>query len=188
MTENTDKTATHISTLLNSEVTWRVDGVLECATQPDKLIDSLISLKNDQKTRCSVLTDIFAVDYHNRSLRFEVLYMLLSIVHNIRVCCKVALAEGEVIPSVTGEFGSAGWFEREVYDMYGIKFSSNPDLRRILTDYGFSGHPMLKDFPLTGYEEIRYDMQKGKVAYQPVNLQQSFRSFNALSPWKGDRS
>ncbi|ABD43374.1 NADH dehydrogenase I, C subunit, truncated [Anaplasma phagocytophilum str. HZ] len=89
------------------------------------------------------------------------------------------------MPSVTSVFGSAGWFEREVYDMYGIEFSDHPDLRRILTDYGFRGHPMLKDFPLTGYEEIRYDFRKGKVAYQPVDLQQNFRLFNSMSPWKG---
>lgn len=186
--ENSKGVAAYIGELLSVEVTQRGDAVLECNLQPDKLVSALTILKNDQGTRCNILTDIFAVDYHSRSLRFEVLYMLLGIVHNVRVCCKVAAAEGEVIPSVTGIFGSAGWFEREVYDMYGITFSGNPDLRRILTDYGFSGHPMLKDFPVTGYEEIRYDIQKGRVAYQPVNLQQSFRSFNTMSPWKGDQS
>ncbi|WP_169193131.1 complex I 30 kDa subunit family protein [Anaplasma platys] len=188
MTVGSDEIAAHISELLCIEVTRRADGVLECNLQPDKLVGSLTVLKNDQRARCNMLTDIFAVDYHSRSLRFEVLYMLLSIVHNVRACCKVAVAEGEVIPSVTEVFGSSGWFEREVYDMYGIKFSDHPDLRRILTDYGFKGYPMLKDFPVTGYEEIRYDLQQGKVVYQPVNLQQGFRSFNAMSPWKGDRS
>ncbi|UQD53904.1 complex I 30 kDa subunit family protein [Anaplasma phagocytophilum] len=177
--------SSHIQELLQTDVVLRQDGVLQCYLEAQSIRDNLITLRDDPKTKLRVLTDIFAVDYHNKKSRFEVVYMLLSLVYNIRLCCKVALTEGSVIPSVTSVFGSAGWFEREVYDMYGIEFSDHPDLRRILTDYGFRGHPMLKDFPLTGYEEIRYDFRKGKVAYQPVDLQQNFRLFNSMSPWKG---
>lgn len=177
----------HVCGVLCSDVVLRGDGVLECYLEAKNNVQHLKALRDDTRTKMRVLTDVFAVDYYSRVNRFEVVYMLLSIVNNVRLCCKVTLAEGEEIASVVSVFGAAGWFEREVYDMYGIEFSGHPDLRRILTDYGFSGHPMLKDFPLTGYEEIKYDPQKGRVAYKPVDLQQNFRYFNSMSPWKGSR-
>ena len=116
---------------------------------------------------------------------FAVVYNLLSLVHNIRIRVKVRCAEGDIIPSVTDIFSSAGWYEREVWDMYGVMFSDHPDLRRILTDYGFEGHPQRKDFPLTGYVEVRYDIEQKRVVYEPVTLEQEFRSFDFQSPWEG---
>ncbi|MFV9838946.1 MAG: NADH-quinone oxidoreductase subunit C [Aaplasma endosymbiont of Hyalomma asiaticum] len=173
--------------VLCRDVVLRNDGVLECCLDAESNITHLKTLRDDPRTKMRVMTDVFAVDYYSRTKRFEVVYMLLSIVYNARLCCKVSLEEGQKIQSALPVYGTAGWFEREIYDMYGIEFNGHPDLRRILTDYGFSGHPMLKDFPLTGYEEIKYDFQTGKVAYKPVDLQQNFRYFNSMSPWKGSR-
>ncbi|MGN7678319.1 MAG: NADH-quinone oxidoreductase subunit C [Anaplasma sp.] len=173
----------HLSQALECKVALRDDEVLECSVIKKNLCDRMAKLK-DEKFR--VLTDIFAVDYPARKNRFDVVYMLLSMSLNARVCCRVQLAEGSSIPSVVHVFSTAGWFEREVFDMYGITFEGHPDMRRILTDYGFVGHPMLKDFPLTGYDEVRYDLQEQKVVYRPVDLQQDFRNFDALSPWKGN--
>jgi NADH-quinone oxidoreductase subunit C len=125
------------------------------------------------------------VDYPGREARFEVVYHLLSPGQNLRVRVKIAAAEDTQVPSVTNLFPSANWYEREAFDLYGILFSGHPDLRRILTDYGFSGHPLRKDFPLTGYVEVRYDDEKKRVVYEPVKLQQEFRNFDFLSPWEG---
>ncbi|MDB1135611.1 complex I 30 kDa subunit family protein [Candidatus Anaplasma sp. TIGMIC] len=185
MTSEEECIIDHVVGLLGKQVILRGDGVFECSLDAEHLLNYLTTLRDDPKLRLKVLTDVFAVDYHNRRPRFEVVYMLLSLAKNIRLCCKVAVVEGESLPTVSSVFSSSVWFEREVYDMYGIEFSNHPDLRRILTDYGFTGHPMLKDFPLTGYEEVQYDFRKGKVTYQPVNLQQNFRRFNSMSPWKG---
>ena len=118
-------------------------------------------------------------------MRFEVVYNLLSIKHNYRIRVKVPVAEDEAVQSVVGVFSTAGWFEREAYDMYGVFFDGNPDLRRILTDYGFEGHPLRKDFPTTGFVEVRYDDQEKRVVYEPVRLNQEFRKFDFLSPWEG---
>ncbi|WP_396124685.1 NADH-quinone oxidoreductase subunit C [Anaplasma capra] len=177
----------HVNKILKREVRIRDDGILECLLTAKDLSGCLTKLRDDEKSKFRVLTDIFAVDYQARKIRFEVLYMLLSLEFNVRMCCKVPLPEGDSVPSVTPIFGAAGWFEREVFDMYGILFEGHKDLRRILTDYGFSGHPMLKDFPLTGYDEVRYDLHKKQVVYQPVDLQQDFRNFDAISPWKGNK-
>lgn len=142
-------------------------------------------LRDDQKCLFKMLIDICGVDYPERADRFDVVYNLLSLKHNTRCRVKVAISEDEAVPSVVGIYPAAGWFEREAYDLYGIFFDGNPDLRRILTDYGFEGHPFRKDFPLTGYVEVRYDEQQKRVIYEPVKLVQEFRSFDFLSPWEG---
>ncbi|HZT90103.1 MAG TPA: NADH-quinone oxidoreductase subunit C [Stellaceae bacterium] len=142
-------------------------------------------LRDDPKCRFNVLCDICGVDYPDRELRFEVVYNLLSMPLNQRIRLKVATDEEQPVPSAIGVFSSAGWWEREAWDLYGIYFSDNPDLRRILTDYGFEGHPFRKDFPLTGYVEVRYDDDQKRVLYEPVRLKQEFRAFDFLSPWEG---
>ncbi|OEY86922.1 NADH-quinone oxidoreductase subunit C [Wolbachia pipientis] len=147
----------------------------------------LLFLRDDTQCRFELLIDIFGVDYPNKDKRFEIIYNLLSVVFNARIHIKLPLNEGEIVPSVTKIFSTASWFEREVFDMYGIEFSGHPDLRRILTDYGFVGHPLLKDFPLTGYEEVKYDEKKKKVVYNPIDLSQDFRVFDSLSPWEGKK-
>ena len=132
-----------------------------------------------------ILVDVCGVDWPQRAKRFDVVYHLLSLTGNKRVRVKARLGEGETIPSCASLYPAAGWFEREAFDMYGIAFEGNPDLRRILTDYGFSGYPLRKDFPLTGYVELRYDEELKRVVYQPVQLVQEFRDFDFLSPWEG---
>jgi NADH-quinone oxidoreductase subunit C len=132
-----------------------------------------------------VLVDICGADYPDREKRFDVVYNLLSLRHNTRIRLKVETDEDTPVPSCTGVYSAAGWFEREAWDLYGIYFSDHPDLRRILTDYGFEGHPLRKDFPLTGYVELRYDPDQRRVVYEPVKLKQEFRSFDFLSPWEG---
>ena len=131
------------------------------------------------------LIDVTAIDYLGEEKRFQVIYNLLSMIHNQRVRVKVSLSEGDEIPSITDIYASSDWYEREVFDMYGIKFSGHRDLRRILTDYGFRGHPLRKDFPLTGYNEVRYDEVRKRVVYEPVSLQQEFRNLDFSSPWEG---
>lgn len=161
------------------------DGELLIVAEPDQLIEVLEFLRNDRECNFRLLVDIFGVDYPARKQRFEVIYNLLSLSQNQRVTVKVSTDEDTAIPSVTGIFSSAGWYEREVWDMYGVFFDGNPDLRRILTDYGFEGHPLRKDFPLTGYVELRYCSEQKRVVYEPVKLQQAFRDFDFLSPWEG---
>ncbi len=151
----------------------------------ENIVRVLTFLRDDASCRFNQLVDVTAVDRPARSERFEVVYNLLSIMNNIRVRVKVDASEETLVPTATGVFGSANWFEREVWDMYGILFDGHPDLRRILTDYGFEGHPQRKDFPLTGYVELRYDEEKKRVVYEPVKLTQDFRSFDYLSPWEG---
>ncbi len=142
-------------------------------------------LRDDKECRCEVLADITAVDYPEREERFEVVYNLLSLRHNHRVRIKIFAAEDKFVPTATEVYSSAGWFEREVWDMYGVMFEGHADLRRILTDYGFDGHPQRKDFPLSGYVEVRYDDAQKRVVYEPVKLAQDFRNFDYLSPWEG---
>jgi NADH-quinone oxidoreductase subunit C len=142
-------------------------------------------LRDDPATMFKELVDVCGVDYPDREQRFDVVYHLLSMHHNQRLRVRVLTDEATPVPSVTGIFRSAGWFEREAWDMYGIMFADHPDLRRILTDYGFEGHPLRKDFPLTGYVEMRYDEEQGRVIYEPVKLRQDFRNFDFLSPWEG---
>ncbi len=154
-------------------------------TSPEKLINLLNFLRDDEAQQYKQLIDICGVDYPARPDRFEVVYQLLSLKHNKRVTVKVNTDENSAIPTVSNVFSNANWFEREIWDMYGIRFKNHPDLRRILTDYGFEGHPQRKDFPLTGYVEVHYDEQKGRVVYAPVHLHQEFRNFDYLSPWEG---
>ena len=142
-------------------------------------------LKVDRNCRFSTLVDLTAVDYPGREKRFDVVYHFLSMYRNQRIRLRVAIREDEMVHSITNIHPSANWFEREVFDMFGILFSGHPDLRRILTDYGFRGHPLRKDFPTTGYTEVRYDEAQKRVVYEPVNLVQEYRQFDFMSPWEG---
>jgi NADH-quinone oxidoreductase subunit C len=142
-------------------------------------------LRDEPSALFQELMDLCGVDYPDRPERFDVVYHLLSIKHNQRVRVRLATDEDTPVPSVTGVFPTAGWFEREAWDMYGILFADHDDLRRLLTDYGFEGHPLRKDFPLTGYVEVRYDDEQKRVVYEPVELRQDWRSFDFLSPWEG---
>jgi NADH-quinone oxidoreductase subunit C len=160
-------------------------GELCCRVERESLSRVLKFLRDDGKCAFTVLCDICGVDYPDRPQRFEVIYNLLSLSLNQRVRLKVETDEEQPVPSAVGLFSSAGWWEREAWDLFGIYFADNPDLRRILTDYGFEGHPLRKDFPLTGYVEVRYDEDQKAVVYEPVKLQQEFRSFDFMSPWEG---
>jgi NADH-quinone oxidoreductase subunit C len=142
-------------------------------------------LRTDRTCAFSTLIDITAVDYPERPKRFDVVYHLLSMYQNHRIRLRVAAREEDMVPSITGVFPCANWFEREVFDMFGLLFSGHPDLRRILTDYGFRGHPLRKDFPTTGYTEVRYDETRKRVVYEPVKLVQEYRQFDFMSPWEG---
>ena len=152
---------------------------------PEGIIKLMTFLRDDSNCLFKQLVDLCGVDYPDRPKRHEVVYNLLSISQNQRVRVKAATAEDVPVPSISGVFSAAGWFEREAWDLYGIFFSNHPDLRRILTDYGFEGHPLRKDFPLTGFVELRYDDEQKRVVYQPVKLAQEFRNFDFLSPWEG---
>lgn len=145
----------------------------------------LTFLRDDSNTAFKQLVDLCGVDYPEREERFEVVYNLLSLKHNQRIRVKLRTDEDTPVPTVTGVFSTAGWFEREAWDLYGIFFADNPDLRRLLTDYGFEGHPMRKEFPLTGRVEVRYDEEQKRVVYEPVRLTQDFRTFDFMSPWEG---
>ena len=151
----------------------------------DQVARVLKFLKDDPRCRFEQLTDLCGVDYPERDPRFDVVYHLLSMSHNRRLRLKIGVNEDQPVPSVTEVYPSAGWWERETWDLYGIYFAGNPDLRRLLTDYGFDGHPLRKDFPLTGYVELRYDSEQKRVVYEPVKLTQEFRRFDFLSPWEG---
>ena len=151
----------------------------------DLIVKVLTFLRDDVNCRFQQLMDLCGVDYPEREKRFEVVYNLLSLTHNMRVRVKVDTDEETPVPSVSGVFSSATWWEREAWDLFGIYFSEHPDLRRIMTDYGFDGHPLRKDFPLTGYVEVRYDDEQKRVVYEPVKLTQEFRTFDFLSPWEG---
>jgi len=150
-----------------------------------RILDVLTALKADPALLLDQLVDVCGVDYPERDQRFDVVYHLLSMRKNLRLRVKLRTDEDTPVPSVVDLFPTAGWFEREAWDMYGIFFAGNPDLRRILTDYGFEGHPLRKDFPLTGYVELRYDEEQKRVVYEPVKLTQEFRRFDFLSPWEG---
>jgi NADH-quinone oxidoreductase subunit C len=151
----------------------------------DAVTRVLAFLRDDPKCLFEVLVDICGVDYPDRPERFDVVYNLLSVKKNLRVRVKTTASEDTPVPSATGLFSAAGWFERETWDLYGVYFADHPDLRRLLTDYGFEGHPLRKDFPLTGYVEVRYDEEQKRVVYEPVKLKQEFRSFDFISPWEG---
>ena len=160
-------------------------GELSISVARSEIKNVLEKLRDDPQISMNQLMDICGADYPERPERFDVIYHLLSLKYNARVRVKVQTSEGMPVPSVVSVFKTAGWFERECWDLYGVAFSDNPDLRRILTDYGFEGHPLRKDFPLTGYVEVRYDDEKKRVVYEPVKLVQDFRNFDFLSPWEG---
>jgi NADH-quinone oxidoreductase subunit C len=160
-------------------------GDLNLTAETDTIVPLLTFLRDDPRCAFISFIDICGVDYPAREKRFDVVYHLLSPRHNLRIRVKVAVGEDEAVPSACGVYAGADWFEREAWDMYGIIFTGHPDLRRILTDYGFEGHPLRKDFPTTGYVEVRYDDSAKRVVYEPVELRQEFRSFDFLSPWEG---
>ncbi len=153
----------------------------------EDIIEVLVFLKNNPSTKFRQLIDITAVDFPEEKKRFKLVYLLLSHEFNSRIVLSCSINENEVIPSVTEIFPSANWMEREVFDMYGIKFKDHPDLRRILTDYEFEGYPLRKDFPMTGHKEVRYSEDKKKVIYEPVRLEQNYRNFQYESPWEGTK-
>ena len=160
-------------------------GELTLKTDGARILDLLTFLRDDVQCGFVNLIDICGVDWPARAERFDVVYHLLSMYTNQRIRLKIAVREDEMVPSITPVHPSANWFEREVFDMFGILFSGHPDLRRILTDYGFRGYPLRKDFPTTGYTEVRYDEALKRVVYEPVNLVQEYRQFDFLSPWEG---
>ena len=157
---------------------------LQISISTNQILDVVDFIKNDEACEFRQITDIAGVDFPDRQKRFDVIYHFLSFKHNSRLRIKIIVGEDEFIPSITSIFPAANWFEREAFDMYGIQFKDHPDLRRILTDYGFEGYPLRKDFPLSGNVEIRYDEIDKKIIHEPVNLQQDFRSFDIQSPWE----
>ena len=165
---------------------WSITlGELALETTRDNLSVLMKLVRDDSNCLFKILIDITAVDFPERGERFEIVYNLLSLSHNQRIRVTVSTDESTPVPSMVPLFSAAGWFEREVWDMFGVFFTDHPDLRRMLTDYGFEGHPLRKDFPLTGYVEVRYDEEQKRVAYEPVTLTQDFRNFDFMSPWEG---
>ena len=187
MEEKLQALVEHVSAALSDAVlaTEIRAGELCCRVEREALSRVLQFLRDDPRCGFTVLCDICGVDYPDRPLRFEVVYNLLSMRHNQRIRLKVSTDGEQPVPSAVDLFSCSGWWEREAWDLFGIYFADNPDLRRILTDYGFEGHPLRKDFPLTGYVEVRYDEDQKAVVYEPVRLQQEFRNFDFLSPWEG---
>lgn len=166
------------------EVTQDHDELILISERAE-IVRLLTYLRDDSNCLFKVLVDVCGVDYPERADRFDVVYNLLSLRHNQRIRVKVRCNEDDLVPSVSSVFSAAGWFEREVWDMYGVMFSEHPDLRRLLTDYGFDGHPLRKDFPLTGHVQVRYDEAQKRVVREPVKLTQAFRNFDFMSPWEG---
>ena len=167
-------------------LSWDVSfGELNVDVTPSNIEGFVEFLRADQNCRFSTLVDITAVDYPERAKRFDVVYHFLSMYRNHRIRLRVAVRDNELVPSIIDVHPSANWFEREIFDMFGIIFSGHPDLRRLLTDYGFRGHPLRKDFPTTGYVEVRYSEAEKRVVYEPVKLVQEYRQFDFMSPWEG---
>lgn len=167
-------------------LSWDVThGELNLDITPNNIVGLVEFLKTDATCRFSSLVDITAVDYTGRAKRFDVVYHFLSMYQNHRIRLRVSVREETMVPSIVNVHPSANWFEREIFDMFGILFSGHPDLRRILTDYGFRGYPLRKDFPTTGYTEVRYDEAQKRVVYEPVSLVQEYRQFDFMSPWEG---
>tara|TARA_Y100000590_G_scaffold103646_1_gene117793 strand:+ start:247 stop:843 length:597 start_codon:yes stop_codon:yes gene_type:complete len=177
--------------IINSELTTKIKSskinhkIIYLNIESDDLIEVILFLKNNNKTKFKQLIDITAVDYPENERRFKLVYLLLSHEFNSRILIDFSINENEIVSSLTSVFPSSNWMEREVFDMYGVKFKDHPDLRRILTDYGFEGHPLRKDFPLTGHNEVRYSEDEKKVIYEPVKLEQNYRNFDYESPWEG---
>ena len=178
---------------INSELTTRIKeskikhNQLYVTINSEDLLDVILMLKTNKNIKFKQLIDITAVDYPESQKRFKIVYLLLSHEFNQRIILSYFISENEKISSLTKIFPSANWMEREVFDMYGIKFNDHPDMRRILTDYGFEGHPLRKDFPLTGHNEVRYSEDEKKVIYEPVKLEQNYRNFDYESPWEGTK-
>ena len=178
---------------INSELTTKINSSfikhnqLYFEIDKDDLLDVVIFIKTNNSTKFRQLIDITLVDYPEQTKRFKVVYLFLSHEFNQRIILNYLVSENEIIPSLTSIFPSANWMEREVFDMYGVSFKDHPDLRRILTDYGFEGHPLRKDFPLTGHTEVRYSEDKKKVINEPVKLEQNYRNFDYESPWEGTK-
>ena len=178
---------------INSELTTKIKKTeirheqLYITIDNEDLIDVTLHIKNNENTKFRQLIDITVVDYPENTQRFKVVYLFLSHEFNQRIILSYLISENEVIPSLTPIYPAANWMEREVFDMYGVKFKDHPDLRRILTDYGFEGHPLRKDFPLTGHTEVRYSEDQKKVIKEPVKLEQNYRNFDYESPWEGTK-
>ena len=162
-----------------------INNELVITTKVNNIYNLLEDLKKKENLNFEMLLDITAVDYPKRAKRFEIVYILLSLKNHLRIRVKTFINDSEIVPSISKLYKCARWYEREVWDMYGISFKGNDDLRRLLTDYGFEGHPLRKDFPLTGFVELRYDETKKKVVYSKVKLTQDYRNFDFLSPWEG---
>ena len=180
-----------IERLINSELATKIqksfikNSELTIEIDENNLIEVIQFLKSNERCKFKQLIDIAGVDYPDSEKRFQLVYLLLSHENNIRIKVSTQFQLNQIINSITKIFPSANWMEREVFDMYGIKFKNHPDLRRILTDYGFKGHPLRKDFPLTGFNEVRYSEKEKKVIYEPVKLEQNYRNFDFESPWEG---
>ncbi|MDW4548187.1 NADH-quinone oxidoreductase subunit C [Defluviimonas sp. D31] len=187
MSEDLQELSLHIELKRPDEVvaTEIAFGELNVTVTAAGLVSFIEFLRADRNCRFSTLVDITAVDYPERAQRFDVVYHFLSMYQNTRIRVRAQVREDEMVPSIIGIHPSANWFEREVYDMFGIIFTGHPDMRRILTDYGFRGHPLRKDFPTTGYTEVRYDEALKRVVYEPVKLTQDYRQFDFMSPWEG---
>ena len=178
---------------INSELTTKINSSdikhnqIYLTIDSEDIIDVILFLKTSENTKFRQLVDITAVDYPENDKRFNLVYLLLSHEFNTRIIIQSSINENEVVPTITKIYPAANWMEREVFDMYGINFKDHPDLRRILTDYGFEGFPLRKDFPLTGHNEVRYSEDEKKVIYEPVKLEQNYRNFDYESPWEGTK-
>jgi len=187
------KNLDYLEKKVNSELTTKIKSSkinhhqLYLNIDSDDLLDVVLFLKNNEETRFRQLIDITAVDYPEKDQRFKLVYLLLSHEFNQRIIIDFYINENEVVSTLTSIMPAANWMEREVFDMYGVKFKDHPDLRRILTDYGFEGHPLRKDFPLTGHIEVRYSEDEKKVIHEPVKLEQNYRNFDYESPWEGTK-
>lgn len=187
MSEALEELAAHIALRRPDDVLGHAvaHGELTLTVDAQRIVGLVEFLRSDESCRFSTLVDITAVDWPERPARFDVVWHFLSMYRNHRIRLKAEVAEDAMVPSITAVHPSANWFEREVFDLFGILFAGHPDLRRILTDYGFRGHPLRKDFPTTGYTEVRYDEVLKRVVYEPVSLVQEYRQFDFLSPWEG---
>ena len=178
---------------INSELTTKINtskinhSQIFINIDSEDLVDVILFIKNNENTKFRQLIDITAVDYPHKDKRFKLVYMFLSHEYNSRLVLECFINEDEIVTTITNIYPAANWMEREVFDMYGIKFKDHPDLRRILTDYNFVGHPLRKDFPLTGHKEVRYNEESKKVIYEPVKLEQNYRNFDYESPWEGTK-
>lgn len=187
MSDELKELGEHIAAQIDEDITgWEIEfDELTITARAERIVPVLRFLRDDALCKFLTLIDLCGVDYPARAKRFDLVYHMLSMHNNMRIRVKAELGDGETISSIIEVYPCADWFERETFDMYGVVFSGHPDLRRILTDYGFEGYPLRKDFPLTGHVEVRYDDEEKRVVYEPVKLVQEFRNFDYLSPWEG---